>query len=154
MPEQDLPLRRRRAARVLLLDQDDRILLLLGRDPALPDGPTWWFTPGGGIDPGEDPTDAVRRECVEELGRAPDKVHGPIAFRRYEFPFDGHWLVQDTAYFWARVAPFEPSATQLTDVERRYLLGWRWWTRAALADTWETIYPTDLEELLGLAEER
>lgn len=153
MAEPNLPLRQRTAARVLLIDEHDRVLLLLGRDPSLPAGPTWWFTPGGGIDAGEDPVDAVRRECVEELGRAPEQVHGPIAHRLYEFPFDGHWLVQDTHYYWARIEAFEPAPTLLSDTEQRYLLGWLWWTPDALATTSDTVYPADLRTLLALTAE-
>ena len=41
----------RRAARVLLLDAQDRLLLFLGRDPANAARGQWWFTPGGGLDP-------------------------------------------------------------------------------------------------------
>lgn len=49
MSEQPAPVRRR-AARVVLLDGDDRILLFRGSDPHVPDLP-FWFTPGGGADP-------------------------------------------------------------------------------------------------------
>ena len=43
----------RQAARVVLLDDRDRVLLFRGFDPADPDRGSWWFTPGGGINPGE-----------------------------------------------------------------------------------------------------
>lgn len=43
----------RQAARVVLLDDRDRVLLFRGFDPADPDRGSWWFTPGDGIKPGE-----------------------------------------------------------------------------------------------------
>ncbi len=33
-----------------------------------------WAIPGGGIDPGETPEQAAKRECSEEIGRAPDEL--------------------------------------------------------------------------------
>ncbi len=44
---------RRRAARVLLLDEADRLLLFRGFDPGDPDESPFWFTVGGAVDPGE-----------------------------------------------------------------------------------------------------
>jgi len=53
---------RRRAARVVVLDPKDRLLLINGRDPGSRHGADWWEIPGGGIDPGETSLEAVRRE--------------------------------------------------------------------------------------------
>lgn len=41
----------RTSARVVLLDEQDRVLLMRGHDPKTPDLP-FWFTVGGGIEPG------------------------------------------------------------------------------------------------------
>ncbi|MFB7249558.1 NUDIX hydrolase [Microbacterium sp. NPDC056234] len=52
------------AAYAVVTDDDDRILLARwteGRRVA-------WTMPGGGLEPGEDPEDAVRRELREETG--------------------------------------------------------------------------------------
>jgi 8-oxo-dGTP diphosphatase len=52
------------AAYAVIVDADDRILLshwIEGRRPA-------WTMPGGGLEPGEDPERAVRREVREETG--------------------------------------------------------------------------------------
>lgn len=48
----------------LIVDDRGRILLLHRSTPAL----TWWETPGGKVDPGEQPRDAAIRELSEELG--------------------------------------------------------------------------------------
>ena len=57
---------RRRAARVVVLDPLDRILLINASDPLHRNGPGWWEIPGGGIDHGESTEDAARRELWEE----------------------------------------------------------------------------------------
>lgn len=134
--------------RVILLDRSGCVLLLRGRDPGVPDGPAWWFTPGGGIESGEDPLTALRRECWEELGHVPLDIRGPIAHRRYSFEFDRHRLVQETDYYWARQERFEPVPQQLSDLERSFLLGWRWWTAESLGASAEAIYPEDLSGLI------
>ncbi|WP_323375897.1 NUDIX hydrolase [Streptomyces alkaliterrae] len=56
----------RPAARVICLDADYRLLLLHWRDPK--EGTWLWEPPGGGLEPGETPLTAARRELVEETG--------------------------------------------------------------------------------------
>ena len=52
-------------ARVLLLDDANRILLLQGRSPR---GETFWVMPGGGLNENESFVDAAYRELFEETG--------------------------------------------------------------------------------------
>jgi 8-oxo-dGTP pyrophosphatase MutT (NUDIX family) len=70
MPEQPEPPQRQRIASyaVLLRGPDERREVLLTRmsDRTRIEG--MWTLPGGGIDHGEDPRDAVRREVYEETG--------------------------------------------------------------------------------------
>ncbi len=151
MQSAHLPRRERSAVRAILLDPAQRVLLLRGRDPAAPQSAAWWFTPGGGRHAAEDPGTALRRECWEELGFVPDRFIGPLAHRRYEFPFDDHWLVQQTEYYAAAVPAFRPTPQALSELEQRVLLGWRWWPRSLLDRSAETIYPTDLADLIAAA---
>jgi 8-oxo-dGTP diphosphatase len=54
------------AAYALCVDEVDRILLARLTYPELKAG--WWTLPGGGIEFGETPTEAVLRELTEETG--------------------------------------------------------------------------------------
>jgi 8-oxo-dGTP pyrophosphatase MutT (NUDIX family) len=59
-------LRIRPAGRVVLLDPDDRVLLMR-YDDGPPNG-VHWSTPGGGLNPGEDFAAGAARELAEETG--------------------------------------------------------------------------------------
>ncbi|MFE5593006.1 NUDIX hydrolase [Streptomyces sp. NPDC056549] len=140
---------RRRVARVVLLDPDDRILLMHGYEPADPDD-TWWFTPGGGLEGDETREEAALRELAEETGITEVDL-GPVLWKRYcSFPFDGRRWDQDEWYYLARTRRTEsaPRPQALTELETRSLAGLRWWTSAELSAARETVYPTRLAELL------
>ncbi|NEE37574.1 NUDIX domain-containing protein, partial [Streptomyces sp. SID7982] len=67
----------RKVARVVLLDPDDRVLLLHGHEPDDP-ADTWWFTPGGGLEGGETREQAARRELAEETGITDIELGPPL----------------------------------------------------------------------------
>lgn len=131
----------RSVARVLLFDPDDR--LLLARLNLVP-GPTW--TPvGGGIDPGEDTIDAVRREVAEETGCTSFDL-GPELWRvRYRW-LGGNGVRYDSRerHFLGRCEPFVPSEDGRTDLERRLGMITRWWTPEELAAAVLRSEPPDL----------
>lgn len=139
----------RTAARVLVIDAEGALLLLCGHDPARPGQGVWWFTPGGGLEAGEDTRRAARRELFEETGLVVDDFDEPVHERHTAFDFDGVHYDQYEYFYCARVARFEIDDSHWSDIERRVLDGARWWTRAELATTTETIYPENLAEILA-----
>src|SRR5436190_16015 len=144
----DLPVRRRRAARVILIDEAGRVLLFRGGDPFRPEAGTWWFTPGGGVDDRETVEDAARREVREETGLTLTDLGPVVLDRRIEFEIEGERFDQAEVFFMVTVAGFDVDTREWTDLERRLMLEHRWWTRDELATTSETVYPEDLVELL------
>ncbi|MEU3617513.1 NUDIX hydrolase [Streptomyces sp. NPDC006872] len=137
----------RKVARVVLLDPQDRILLLHGHEPDDP-ADDWWFTPGGGVEGDETREEAALRELVEETGIAEVEL-GPVLWRRRcSFPFAGRRWDQDEWYYLARTTVTATRATALTELERRSVAGARWWTCQELTRAHETVYPTRLAELL------
>ena len=137
----------RNAARVIIIDADHSVLLFRGGDPARPEVGTWWFTPGGGVEPGESPLDAAKRELFEESGLRVDELFGPIHARDTEFEFNGAVVRQHEEYFYAFVPRSVVSHDRWTALEQEALVESRWWTLDEIVGADATIYPV---ELLGL----
>jgi len=137
----------RPAARVVLLDPDDRVLLFKFTSPA--SGRTWWLTPGGGLDPGETHEEAALREVAEECGLS-WVAFGPCIWEReVEFAWRDALYLQQERYFVARVLPFEVSSGGQTDEELEVLGEYRWWSVREIQASQEVFAPRRLGELLA-----
>jgi 8-oxo-dGTP pyrophosphatase MutT (NUDIX family) len=141
----------RQGAKVILIDADGSVLLFRGGDPARPDAGTWWFPPGGGVEPGETIEAAARREVLEETGLVLDELGTAVGRRRVEFPFDGRIIVSDEVYFVVRVMGGAISTDGWTELERDVVEEHRWWTMDELRSTGDTVYPGDLLDLIDAA---
>ena len=134
----------RRAARVLLLDGERRVLLVRFRYQ----GRIWWATPGGGLEDGETHEDAARREVAEETSFELQEL-GPLIWTREEvFRFEGHLYRQQERYFVANVPAFDPRPRVIGAEEAKTFAGLRWWTLGELQATPEKFAPVDLAVLV------
>ncbi|MER5876163.1 NUDIX domain-containing protein [Streptomyces sp. NPDC001910] len=133
----------RDAARAVLLDADQRVLLL-----RYDENGGFWATPGGSLEEGETYAIATYRELREELGVDKEAVElGPqLAERSKDHLVGGREVRQVERYFLARVtdSDVDPSRATQPDNIREY----RWWTPAELRSTRETVYPVGLADLV------
>jgi 8-oxo-dGTP pyrophosphatase MutT (NUDIX family) len=138
----------RPAAKVILIDNGSRVLLFRGGDPARPEGGTWWFPTGGGVETGETVVEAARREVLEETGLDLTDLGPIVAHRSAQFMFDGQLILSEEDYFVVRVPPFDISQAGWTTVERVVMVEHRWWTLDELRVTTDTVYPEGLIDLI------
>ncbi len=131
-----------RAARVLVVDDESRVLLLRWIDPA--GGRPVWFTPGGGIQDGETAASAAARELREETGIEVSSVGVCLMHLVTRSPR----VVREEEHFLVRydgqplgVAPLPDPGTD----------GQRWWSLAELDGSDELFHPRNVAQLLRLA---
>lgn len=143
-------MRTRQAARVLVLDEAGRVLLVRGHDADEPDR-HWWFTVGGGIDAGETPEQAVCREVFEETGlriRVAD-LEGPVLERSAIFDFAREHCRQDELFFCVRIeSGAELSRAGWTELEANFIDEMAWKSVSELRAVTEEVFPNGLADLV------
>lgn len=141
----------RHAARAVLLDGRDRVLMLACVDPTRDDAERFWITPGGGLHEGEMHDAGLRRELREELGLADDNLTdlGPWVWHRViTFRWLGRTLEQHERFRLLRVDRAELDFAGRSEDEHKALTDHRWFKTDELRELDDKIAPTRLPDLL------
>ncbi|WP_353269014.1 NUDIX domain-containing protein [Gemmatimonas sp.] len=137
---------RRQSARLLVLDDNARLLLFRYDDGRRP---PFWATAGGQVLPGERPEDTAARELFEETGLRGQI--GRLVRERVEVFAAGDLPLTEwhESYFEVQTRGGVLQRQGWTAEEHRTIRASRWWSLAELQSTTETVLPTWLPEALA-----
>jgi ADP-ribose pyrophosphatase YjhB (NUDIX family) len=137
--------RNRRASRLLVIDRQQRVLLLQYED----ERGEWWATPGGGAEETESFEEAAVREAREELGLNPGSIE-PLWRGFNEFVSRGIRYRQTEQFFLIRVNEREIMAGSEVTAQKAHategIIAARWWSLEELHATSRLVFPEDLAE--------
>jgi 8-oxo-dGTP pyrophosphatase MutT (NUDIX family) len=142
----------RTGARMLIIDPEDRVLLI---EEAWSEGPgtPWrhWLTPGGGVEAGESLPLAATREVIEETGlriELPADA-SPVLVHQRQWSWEDVVYDQTDHYFAARVGrAFLAVPAAATVMEVQTVVGSRWWSVAELRASPAVFVPPMIADVL------
>jgi ADP-ribose pyrophosphatase YjhB (NUDIX family) len=137
-------LRIREAVRAVVLDPDDRVLLVRLEFAHW----TGWAMPGGGVDEGETDEAALRRELAEEAGVEGFQL-GPIVWTRRHLLEFGDWDGQIERYYLVRAPGADPAPRlNWAQLNAEYMTAIRWWPLPELEAAQDAFAPRRLPALV------
>ncbi|MFK7789556.1 MAG: NUDIX hydrolase [Phycisphaeraceae bacterium] len=142
----------RHAARVVLLDRHERILLFRCQEPG--EERAFWITPGGGLEGDETHEQAAKRELYEETGLANVALSPCIWQRSHTFPWLGKTYRQHERFFLVQIESHTVDIGAHTEDEKLALTEYRWWSTTDIKQATETFFAPSrlgvcLDELLA-----
>jgi ADP-ribose pyrophosphatase YjhB (NUDIX family) len=132
----------REAARALVLDPEERVLLVRFEFPQY----TVWALPGGGLEHGETHEESILRELREEAGAREFEL-GPCIWTRTHWFDEFDIAGQRERIYLVRTSGEDPETTP-EELTGPWMKEIRWWTREEIEAHGGLLSPRRLRELL------
>jgi 8-oxo-dGTP pyrophosphatase MutT (NUDIX family) len=147
-------MRVRRTSRLIVLDEDSRVLLFKTEDatvnrPNELSPSVYWLTPGGSLETGETHDDAARRELWEETGIVVDTPGPWVAICEPVLDWAGEPVQAHDRFYLIRPRTTAVTLEHMTNQERTVYRGHRWWNVEELRASGEPVIPSGLVNLLA-----
>lgn len=143
--------RQRPAARLVVLDPEDRFLLFRVIDTDDPSR-SWWETPGGGIKVRETLMQAAHRELTEEVGTSDHEIVDLAVTVERDTTANGVTLRKVEHFLATRIEPVDVDdldRSGWTAQEHAEIAEVRWWTAAELQATADRYVPSNLGDIVA-----
>ncbi len=141
----------RRSARLIILDEEDKLLLMQIKlekpaDPTAPISKPYWVTLGGGAEGDETLEQAAAREMVEETGLKDCEIGAKI----WHGAWKGSSRINDETYFLVRLPGISPELDHsgLEDAERSVIKTMKWWGLAEMENSDEIFIPRNMPSMI------
>jgi 8-oxo-dGTP pyrophosphatase MutT (NUDIX family) len=147
-------MRNRRSSRLILLDPESRVLLFRIEDATVfradePSPVSYWITPGGSLEAGEDHTTAARRELWEETGMTGIELGPWVALCEPVLSWAGELVQAHDRFFFVRIDSTAITFENLNAAEREVFRDHQWWDVEELRASGERVVPPGLVDLLA-----
>lgn len=132
----------RSVVRAVLFSESREVLLSRILNPDT--GPVW-LAPGGGVDPGEEPLEALHRELLEETGVEGIKFVGPLWSCITRFPFRGETITQHETFYAAFTRKFDIDDSGNPDSNESAISAeFKWWSVNDILSSADAFSPADI----------
>ena len=147
-------MRIRRTSRLVLLDDEGRVLLFKVEDATVfrasePSLSIYWVTPGGSLEAGESHEDAARRELWEETGMTGVEPGPWVALCEPVLNWAGETIRAHDRFYLSRANSTTVVLDYLSAEERDVYREHRWWGIDELRLSGERVIPPGLVDLPG-----